>query len=329
MRYIGSKSHLTNDIYETVKEYKGGVFCDPFGGMGTVGSQMKKNGFKVISGDIMNFAYFFQTALIGRDEPCTFGRLRSYLNISQEHELEEYLSGITCENGWLVREYAQKRLFFTEENARHIQGCMDSINTWKNMGIISGCEYKVLMASLINSFDRVANTAGTYYAYLKDFNRKSLKSFRFEILEEVRGEESHSYHIDAADLVRNAKYDILYLDPPYNERDYAGYYHLPETVSLGVKPAPKGKCGMFRVAKNRSPYNNKRTAESAFEGLIDSAKAKCIIFHYTDQGLIKQESVRKILSKKGKVEDMYLECRGYNNTHNDKKDSHHLYKVTM
>ena len=65
MRYLGSKTSLLDDIYMLVKEYtKDGVFCDPFGGIGTVGTFMKKKGCKVITGDILFCAHCFQTALI-------------------------------------------------------------------------------------------------------------------------------------------------------------------------------------------------------------------------------------------------------------------------
>ena len=46
MRYLGSKTLLLDKIYEIVKDYSNdGIFCDPFGGIGTVGSYMKKKGY--------------------------------------------------------------------------------------------------------------------------------------------------------------------------------------------------------------------------------------------------------------------------------------------
>ena len=65
MRYLGSKTLLLDKIYEIVKDYSNdGIFCDPFGGIGTVGSYMKKKGYQVITGDILQFAHFFQVALM-------------------------------------------------------------------------------------------------------------------------------------------------------------------------------------------------------------------------------------------------------------------------
>ena len=63
MRYLGSKTLLLEQIFDLIKEYREGIFCDPFGGIGTVGSYMKEKDFHVITGDILNFAHFFQYTL--------------------------------------------------------------------------------------------------------------------------------------------------------------------------------------------------------------------------------------------------------------------------
>lgn len=183
MRYLGSKTLLLEEIAEIIKEYNcNGVFCDPFGGIGTVGSYMKKLGFSVITGDILNFAHYFQIALIENNDKECFEKLRTFLKLQTYDDLEKYLSQLERKEGWLIKEYAEKRQFFTIENACHIQGCIDSIMKWQEDEVISKKEYAILIASLIQSFDNVANTAGTYYAYLKEYYRKAKKPFKFKIL---------------------------------------------------------------------------------------------------------------------------------------------------
>lgn len=330
MRYIGSKTLLLEQIHQLISEYDNGIFCDPFGGIGTVGSYMKKNGFQVITGDLLNFAHYFQKTLIEFESDCNFESLKKYLRISTEEELETYLSEIISSNGWVEKEYSKKRKFFNSENAMHIQGCIDSIEDWYKNKIIDEKEYIVLITSLINSFDKVANTAGTYYAYLKEFYRKSMKNFKFSIIHPVPGVKSYSYRIDANDLVRKTKCDVLYLDPPYNERNYARYYHLPETISLGIVPKPTGKSGMFQAENIKSKYNNKKLAMEAFERLINDADAKCIIFHYTDNGLINMDKAKKILQNKGKdVQEYYFDSKGYSTNGNYKNCQHHIIKVCL
>ena len=330
MRYLGSKTLLLDEIFNVIKEYNGsGVFCDPFGGIGTVGTYMKKKGFSVITGDILNFAHYFQVALIENNDDNCFEQLKNHLNLQLYKDLEEYLSQIVVQRGWLITEYAKKRQFFSCENACHIQGCIDAIEKWKKEAILTDKEYAILIASLIQSFDNVANTAGTYYAYLKKYYRKAKRPFKFKLLETTVGNsDCKAYLIDANELVKNVKCDILYLDPPYNERDYGRYYHLPETISKGVVPKPKGESGMFITDNKKSIYNSKK-AVVAFEDLIKNADAKCIIFHYTDKGLIDIEDARKILEQKGDVEEFYFDCKGYNTTVNSNKCQHHIFKVIV
>ena len=129
-------------------------------------------------------------------------------------------------------------------------------------------------------------------------------------------------------LIKEVECDVLYLDPPYNERDYGRYYHLPETISKGIIPKPSGKSGIYVQDTPKSRYNNKSAAE-AFSELIENATAKCILFHYTDNGLIKSDEIRRILSDKGKIEEYYFDCKGYNNKKNTTKNRHHIYKVKI
>lgn len=330
MRYLGSKTLLLEQIHQLIREYDKGIFCDPFGGIGTVSSYMKKQGYKVVTGDILNFAYYFQLALVGYEKECDFDKLKEYLHINSNEELEMYLSNIVFSDSWVEKEYSVKRKFFTKENARHIQGCIECIKEWDEKGIIEEKERIVLLASLINSFDKVANTAGTYYAYLKDFYRKSIKEFKFSLLHTIPGKECYSYKMDANELVKNTECDVLYLDPPYNQRDYAKYYHFPETVSLEVVPKPVGKSGMFQLNAVKSNYNRKKLAIDAFEELIFNAKAKCIIFHYTDNGLIDIDRAKKILGKRGKIEkEIYFDSKGYNTTGTKQRCQHHIIKVCL
>ena len=329
MRYLGSKVSLLKKIEQLIDGYKGGIFCDPFGGIGTVGAFMKQNGYRVVTGDILKFAYYFQRSIITFEDQIISESLKKSIDLPTLEELEIYLSSIITKDGWLIEEYARKRQFFTIENAYHIQACIDCINSWRAQRIIDEDEYIILVTSLINSFDKVANTAGTYYAYLKHFYRKAMRPFRFSLVHPREGMVGCAYQMNANDLVKQTECDILYLDPPYNSRDYGSYYHLPETVSLGVEPKPTGKSGVFHTHKRRSEYNG-TNATAVFEKLIKSANAKCIIFHYTDNGLIDMDRAKITMQEKGtKFEEYYFDCRGYTTTKETANNSHHIMKVSL
>lgn len=329
MRYLGSKTSLLDDIYMIVEEYaKDGVFCDPFGGIGTVGTFMKKKGCKVITGDILFCAHCFQTALIEHNGSFDFQKLTENLSIKSYEDIENYLNNLSVDKGWLIEEYSVKRKFFTENNAKKIQACYNCIQHWKSSKIINDFEYKILIASLIQSFDKIANTAGTYYAYLKNYYRKALRPFEYKVIQPNIGNDScKSYYVDALQLVSMYEYDVLYLDPPYNERKYEHYYHLPENIAKGITPIPKGKSGIYSEDVISSSYNIKSEATEAFKLLIECAKAKCIIFHYTNNGLIKIEDAKEILSKYGSVEEFEFTCKKYSTNSSNERDKHHIMRV--
>ena len=44
------------------------------------------------------------------------------------------------------------------------------------------------------------------------------------------------YNIDANELIKTIKGDLLYLDPPYNSRQYCDAYHLLEMWHDGRSP---------------------------------------------------------------------------------------------
>jgi len=233
-------------IYDLVSKYAPtGSFCDPFGGIGSVGSYLQSKGYKVWSGDILCFAYYFQIARLKFSNHRAFKKLIAELGIGNRNGLINYLNSLSTPQGWFVEEYSEKRFFFTERNAHKIQACRREIMTWAQQSWLSHDEHAVMLASLINSMDRVANTAGTYYAYLKKWHRKALNDFRFELIEPVSSNnKGYCFHEPAKTLAQRQHFDILYLDPPYNGRSYAHYYHLPETIALEATPNVHGMSGI-------------------------------------------------------------------------------------
>lgn len=165
MRYLGSKTLLLDKIEHLIANYEiPSTFCDPFGGIGTVGSYMKAKGYRVITGDLLNFAHCFQMALVEMNEMPQFEKVKTAIGTDN---VEEYLNQQNVEKGWLIEEYAEKENFYCK-NAKRIQGCINCIDKWKQNNLLQNGEYEILIASIIQSFDKIANTAGTYYAYLKN-----------------------------------------------------------------------------------------------------------------------------------------------------------------
>jgi adenine-specific DNA-methyltransferase len=329
MRYLGSKATTVLALSEIIRRHATqGLLCDCFGGTGTVGSFFKRQGFTVWTGDILKFAHSFQLSRVQLSEPPKFLQLLEALQLRSLTDLEALLNRTICHDGWFVHQYSLLRKFFTVENARKIESCRTLITQWTSKGWISEVEHAFLVASLIDNVDRVANTAGTYYAYLKQWQRKSLQEFRFQFLRPTPGPmDCAAYRMEARELVATRFYDVLYLDPPYNSRDYARYYHLPETLAYGDTPPVRGLAGVPDREHQRSDFVSPVRVEAATEELLEGATFGCLIFHYVDTGLLKPEWLRARLSRLGDLTEYVIPTRGYTTSKEVKSTSQRVYVV--
>lgn len=329
MRYFGSKKTVIEDIYTIVsKKIPCGSLCDPFGGIAIVGSYFKEKNFQVFSGDNLKFAYLFQVAKLEQNSTPLFRKLLHYLNLKNTLELKRLLNDLKIKDGWFVNNYSILRKFFTLENARKIEACWQQISLWNKKGILTFRENAILVVSLINSMDKVANTAGTYYAYLKNWYRKALRPFRFEFLSHVNGNQNcKCYYCNAIDLVKLNSFDILYLDPPYNERSYSSYYHLPETIALDETPKVHGKSGIPTTIHVRSPFNRRSEASNYLKNILENSNFRLLVFHYFDEGIIKETELLNLFGQYGKLEKHVLFSKGYTNKNRNRDIKHNIYLV--
>ena len=100
---------------------------------------------------------------------------------------------------------------------------------------------------------------------------------------------------DARDLAKTWRVDILYLDPPYNERDYSGYYHLPETLAIWDKPKIAGLAVYCTKPNLVQIFCSPDRAAEALQQLIQNARAKYILLHYTSKGLVSRTGMCSFL----------------------------------
>lgn len=120
-----------------------------------------------------------------------------------------------------------------------------------------------------------------------------LESADFEINEN----EHQVFNEDANSLIKKIEGDILYLDPPYNSRQYGANYHLLNTIAEYKPFEPQGKTGLRKYS--RSKYCSTSTVKEEFEELIKNANFKYIFLSYNNEGLMNCDEVKKIMSKYG------------------------------
>lgn len=105
-------------------------------------------------------------------------------------------------------------------------------------------------------------------------------------------------------MIKKISGDILYIDPPYNARQYAPNYHLLETISRYDMPEIFGKTGLRGYQDLKSSYCLKKEALITFDNLIKNANFKHIIISYSNEGIMSINDIKTVLTKYG-VEKTY------------------------
>lgn len=299
-RYLGSKTKLLEFIEDILTQEKADykVFADVFGGTGVVAHHFYGKA-DVIVNDILQSSYQSYVAYFGKSKIR-----QSYL----DKKIEEYNS---LEPRKITENYFSinfSNTYFDRENSLKIGAIREDIENQYTNELINTRERAYLITSLIYALDRIANTVGHYDAYRKvDIPKREL------ILQPLYIKSSKSkseiYHQDANELVKHIKSDVVYIDPPYNSRQYSDAYHLLENIAEWKKEPVHGVAKKFDRTHLKSKYSLK-TAGEAFSNLIDKIDAKYILVSYNDMGRngnersqsrITDHEIISALERRGKV----------------------------
>lgn len=315
MNYIGSKQTLLpfiERVFHRVADGDERVFCDLFAGTGAVGRRFKQLGLRVIANDLQYYSYTLNKAYLEIDRQPRFARLRKTCrdqlkgmgctSLDPVGQVLALVNGIDGSAGFIARNYgpAGGRLYYTSDNAERADAVRCAIEDWRGEGLISEKEYFYLLASLLEAIDAVANTASVYGAFLKRFKASALKPLELKPLMLSNGAlRCRAYREDANDLIARARCDVLYLDPPYNHRQYGANYHVLETIAAGDRPRLRGVTGLREYERSR--YCRRMTASEALAELVEKARTRHILMSYNDEGVIGFDEMRRILGERGRV----------------------------
>lgn len=294
MNYIGSKKTLSktisNYILSSVDNTEDKIFCDIFAGTGAISIELKNSFKKIIANDLEHYSHILLEHYIGLNEQINF-------------DLPNNLEPI---EGKIYNYYAKDRMYFTPENAKKIDAVRTYLKTAKDNKHF--CYY---LTSLLEAADKVANTASVYAAYLKQFKKTALKEIEIVPAKIYPSKTiTDVFRENANDLIRIISGDVLYLDPPYNERQYASNYHVLNTIAEYRDFEPQGITGL-PPDWNRSDYSSRRNAVNAFEDLIDNADFEHIFLSYNNFGILDVDYIKQFLSTYGKLNILEVDYKPF------------------
>lgn len=307
-RYTGSKYKLLDRIEELILENcEGESFFDVFAGTGVVSAHMSKHYNKVIMNDFLFSNEIIYKAFFGNGE-------YDEVVIEKYKDKFQKISPNKIKDNYFSQNFGGK--YFSNNDAKLIGRIREEIKRLKR--VLSDREYCILLASLIYSMDKVANTVGHYDAYRKINNIED--RFVYELINPQKTSEKFSiYRMDANKLVRKVKADIAFIDPPYNSRQYSRFYHVLENVVQWKKPLLDG-IALKPQAENMSEYC-RSDAPKVFADLIKNIDVKYIVVTYNNtynskssssKNKITLEEIKDILSLKGQTKIYEKEHPSFN-----------------
>lgn len=310
-RYVGSKYKLMPWIRELIIENCSGTsFFDVFAGTGVVSDFLLQDFNEFYINDFLFSNEVIYKAFLGSGS-YDFDKLKSLEYMYTSLNAKEIESNYVSEN------YGDK--YFAFEDAKLIGYIREDIKNRYEEKSLNYKEYCILLASLLYSTDRCANTVGHYEAYFK--NKNMGRSFVFELIEpsDTKGKAIHIFREDANELVKNITADIAFVDPPYNSRQYSRFYHVLENICEWKKPELFGTA-MKPAPENMSDYC-RNSAPKVFDDLIQNLNTKYIVVTYNNtyhsksnssRNKIKLEEIEEILNKRGQTSCFEMPYRFFN-----------------
>lgn len=307
-RYLGNKQSLGDFITKTVEDNCVGVevVVDIFSGTGAVANMFKDNKV-VITNDLLYCNY------IGN---CAWFLPQKYSAKKIKSIIKTYNDVSTNENNYMRQNFADT--FYAADTCSKIGYIREDIETKYKAKAINFKEYAILITALMYGMDKIANTVGHYDAYRKNADYDS----RFVIplvLPEPNNAGNKCFNNDANVLIGDIKCDLLYLDPPYNSRQYSDAYHLLENMAKWEKPEVFGVARKMDRSDIKSDYCTMKAAD-AFAHLVENADAKYIMLSYNNisekgnsrsNAKLSDDDIVSILSAKGDVKIFETEHRAF------------------
>lgn len=323
-RYIGSKHKLIEWIFSILEKEceKGGSFVDIFAGTGVVAAVATRHFDEVILNDFLHSNYAIYQAFFGNgvwSREKIDGIVKDYNNIDADDLDDNYFSD----------NFGGK--YFSKKSAKIIGFIRENLE--ENKPNLTEKEYYILLASLLYSIDKVANTVGHYDAYFKkDYIEDG---FFMRPIDPIEAKKVSIYREDANQLAKKLSADIVYIDPPYNSRQYSRFYHVLETLTKWDEPELFGTA-LKPAEENMSDYC-RVSAKDRLRELVNDLKAKYLVVSYNNtydsksnssKNKITLQEIKNILTAKGKTKVFEKDYRHFNAGNTDFKNHKEYLFVT-
>lgn len=318
-RYLGNKYKLLPFISDIVAKECPGItsLADIFAGTGAVSSAFCDK-LAIITNDLMYSNYICNYAWFGTE---SYSKKKIIDLIKRYNALE------SCKSNYMTQNFADT--YFSKEDCSKIGYIRSDIERLFKQKFINERERAILITSLLYAMDKIAQTCGHYDAYRKGSSYDTALELYVPLAPKTNNKLNKCFNLDANQLVKDIYADLVYIDPPYNSRQYCDAYHLLENVARWQKPTVYGVAKKMDRSNIKSKYCTNQ-ATKFFEDLIQSINAKYILLSYNNMSQkgndrsnakISDEDIMRILSAKGTVKIFSTEYKAFTTGKSDIEDN--------
>lgn len=351
--YIGNKRALLGPIEAAVREVcsrRGRSrlrILDAFSGSGSVSRLLKRYASELVVNDLERYCAVVSRCFLANAEDVPRAEISAA--VDRLNRLTERLPSRPI--GFIERLYAPQdqleitaadRVFYTKENARRLDLYRQSIEN-EDVQLRD-----FLLGPLLSEASIHANTAGVFKGFYKSrqtgvgqfggSGRDALSRITAPIVLRAPVLSQYSSRVKVLQTDANTlpdllgDFDLVYLDPPYNQHPYGSNYFMLNLLVDYTEPRDISKVSGIPTDWRRSRYNQRQYASSSLRDLIYRINARYILISYSDEGFIPISEMREMLSVVGKVEEMalpYATFRGSRNLRNRNiQVTEHLFLVS-
>jgi adenine-specific DNA-methyltransferase len=315
--YIGNKRKLVPWIMEVIEAELGSKHLrifDGFAGSGVVSRALMPFCSELHTNDMEYYSYILLRCFL--ETPSAEQAKR----IDMCFEEMERLCVNATEVGFVSRLYSPKntsnptadeRVFYTRENAMIIDTLLKYISK-----VDVDIKHYLLGPLIIKSSINV-NTAGVFRGFYKKDGVGHFGGAGENALERILAPiqlskpiwsksacKSTCHNSDINNLIltfEDNKFDLIYLDPPYNEHPYGSNYFMLNLIARGQEPTEYSKVSGIPKMWNKSAFNGRGSAYDTMLDLLRNClkKARYTLISYNNEGLVTEDDWATIFVELG------------------------------
>ncbi len=302
IKYLGSKRRLIPALTELFQLSGARSALDLFTGTTRVAQAFKRCGAHVTAVDTARYSEAFGRTWIETDADAFDDRALA--------EALADLNALPGAPGYVTDTFCVQSRFFQPHNGERIDAIRDAIAR-EHAG--TALE-PILLTSLLLAADKVDSTAGLQMAYIKQWAPRSYKPLELVAPTLLPG-SGRAVRGDATALAGSlGRFDLAYLDPPYNQHRYFTNYHVWETIVAWDHPEHYGvacKRVDARDDDTKSVFNRKRQMPDALRRTIAAVDAEVVVVSYNDESWVGLDELCDMCSVHGDVRALGFDSKRY------------------